>query len=86
MLEIQWKIQSRDIDRVQEVLENQAHEPTFKELMKERKKNCTSQKAEVRKEDLWREMVRARLTTQNKVGPGSPVDRLGRGDPLPSRL
>lgn len=83
MLEIQWTIQDRDIDRVKEVLESQAHEPTFQELMKEREKNCAAKKADVGKEDFWQEMVRARLTTQNKVGPGSPVERLGRANPFP---
>ena len=69
MLEIQWTIQDCDIDRVKEVLESQAHKPAFQKLMKERERNCAAKKADVSKEDFWREMVRARLTTQNKVGP-----------------
>ena len=83
MLEIQWTIQDCDIDRVKEVLESQAHEPTFQELMKERERNCAAKRPDVGKEDFWREMVKARLTTQNKVGPGSPVDKLRRENPFP---
>ncbi len=83
MLEIQWKTQGRDIARVQEVLESQAQAPLFQQLATERAKNLAAKKPDVRKEDFWREMVLARLTTQNKVGPGSPVDKLGRESPFP---
>ena len=83
MLEIQWNVQGGDIDRVKEVLENQAQEPLFQELIKERQKNLASKKPEVRKEVFWREMVITRLTTQNKVGLGSPVDRLEKEESFP---
>ena len=83
MLEIQWKIQDRDIDRVKEVLEDQKHEPTFKKLAKEREKNFAAKKPDVSKEDFWRELVLARLTTQNKVRPGGPIERLGEESPFP---
>ena len=83
MLEIQWKIQDHDLDRVKEVLERQAQAPLFRQLATERARNLAAKKPDVRKEDFWREMVLARLTTQNKVGPGSPVEKLKEVNPFP---
>ena len=83
MLEIQWKIQNCDIDRVKKVLEDQKQEQTFKELIKAREKNLAKKKSDVSKEDFWRELVLARLTTQNRVGPGSPIETLEEESPFP---
>ncbi len=68
-MKMQWHIEDSDIERVKKVIEDQAEA----QLVKARQQNLASQRSEVSKEAFWCHMVKARLTTQNRVGPRAPV-------------
>ena len=78
-MKMRWHIEDSDIERVKKVIEDQAEA----QLVKDRQQNLVSQKSEVGKEAFWCRMVKARLTTQNRVGPGTPVEIFVRKRPFP---
>lgn len=78
-MEMHWDIKDSDINRVKKVIKDQAEA----QLVKARQQNLVSQRSEVGKEAFWCRMVKARLTTQNRVGPGAPVGIFVRKRPFP---
>ena len=59
--------------------------PGFKHWLKDWKKNLDKNKSRITKPIFWREMVHARLTSQNPVGPRSPVGIFVGTSPFPLR-
>lgn len=79
-MERHWHIEDRDIARVKKVIKDQADNPR---VVARQQKNLFPHKPAVRKAVFWSHMVRARLTTQNRVGPGSPVTTFAATTPFP---
>ena len=78
-MEMHWDIKDSDIDRAKKVIKDQAGT----RMVKDRQRNLVSQKSKVSPEAFWCHMVKARLTTQNRVGPGTPVGIFVRKSPFP---
>lgn len=78
-MKMRWHIEDSDIERVKKVIEDQAGT----RMVKARQQNLVSQRSEVSKEAFWCRMVKTRLTTQNRVGPGTPVEIFVSKRPFP---
>ena len=84
-MKIDWHISQRDVDRVKKLVEEQT--AAGNHLIHYRKKiNLSRNKSHVTPTAFWHSMVSARITTQNKSGPGSRVDELSKATPFPLSL
>ncbi len=81
-MKINWHISQHDVDRVKKLVEEQTSAGNH--LIRYRKKtNLSRNKSHVTPTAFWYRMVSARITTQNKSGPGSRVDELSNATPFP---
>ncbi len=84
-MKIDWHISQRDVDRVKKLIKEQT--AAGNNLIRYRKKtNLSRNKSHVTPTAFWHRMVSARITTQNKSGRGSPVDKLSNATPFPLSL
>ena len=84
-MKIRWYISQRDVNRVKKLVEEQT--AAGNHLIRCRKEtNLSKNKPHVTPTAFWHKMVSARLTTQNKSGPGSKVDKLSNSKPFPLSL
>ena len=84
-MKIDWHISRRDVDRVKKLIKEQT--AAGNNLIRYRKKtNLSRNKSHVTPTAFWHRMVSARITTQNKSGPGSRVDELANAKPFPLSL
>ena len=84
-MKIRWYISQRDVNRVKKLVEEKT--AAGNHLIRCRKEtNLSKNKPHVTPTAFWHKMVSARLTTQNKSGPGSRVDELANAKPFPLSL
>ena len=84
-MKINWHISQRDVDRVKKLVKEQT--AVGNHLICYRKKtNLSRNKSRVTPTAFWHRMVSARITTQNKSGPGTRVDELSNATPFPLSL
>ena len=79
-MKIEWKIHTRDVDRVKEIVARQRGNPFVEERI--RRNLCVNKPNLTRTMD-WREMVACLLTTQQRSGPDTAVNRFIRTKPFP---
>jgi hypothetical protein len=78
-MNIEWKIDPSDIVKVTEVVKRNSN----RVLVRGRRLGLVSRRTSVTKEAFWKMMVYARLTSQQKSGPQSPVAQFMRTKPFP---
>ena len=84
-MDINWHIERRDVGRVKDLIAEQT--AAGNRLIRHRKEtNLSENKPSVTRLKFWREMVLARLTTQTRSGPGSPVHKLSKAELFPLSL
>lgn len=79
-MKILWKIDSRDVSRIKEIVNQQAKNQLVR---KRRIKNLARVKPRVTREDFWTLMVKMRLTSVQKSGPNSHVSKFNNSKPFP---
>lgn len=79
-MQIMWKINSDDIRKIQEFVNEQKNNPFVEDR---RKRNIKGNRLETTKENVWRVLVGCLLTTQQRSGPHSNVGRLLQKKPFP---
>ena len=84
-MEINWCISQHDIDRMKKLFE-ELDDDGEAEVHKREKTNLSENKTRVTPTAFWHKMVSARITTQNRSGPGSRVDELSNFKPFPLSL
>ena len=83
-MELDWKVEADDIRKVQELSERMAK--SFLVKKRERRNVERIEKPSYSRELFWYATVSCLLTTQQRVGPGSPVNRFIKADPFPLSL
>lgn len=79
-MKIDWQISSADVGKVKKLLEKYRSHPVVK---RRKKRNLASEKPLISKQQFWQAMVGCLLTTQQRSGAGSHVERYMRQRPFP---
>ncbi|MXY66240.1 MAG: hypothetical protein F4206_13340 [Gammaproteobacteria bacterium] len=79
-MKINWEIEQSDIDKVKSLVSSQ-EDKQFVQCRKAR--NLSDKEHRVCKEEFWEQMVKARLTSVQRVGSGSPVAKFCDKDSFP---
>src|SRR3972149_5458605 len=83
-MELDWKIEADDIRKVQELSERMAK--SFLVKKRERRNVERIEKPSYSRGLFWYATVSCLLTTQQRAGPESPVNRFIKADPFPLSL
>ncbi|MFC1600833.1 hypothetical protein ACFL34_00595 [Candidatus Sumerlaeota bacterium] len=78
-MKIIWKIYQKDIDDIKLFLKSQENNDFVKERII---RNLASTKPKISKSVFWKRHVACLLTTQQKSGPGGPVDSFLKSNPF----
>ncbi|MCL5003941.1 MAG: hypothetical protein M1352_01575 [Patescibacteria group bacterium] len=79
-MNIDWEITEEDINKVKTIVEEQKNRPF---VLNRFKRNIEKIGINISEESLWKFLLQALLTTQEKSGPGSSVDNLSNERPFP---
>ena len=78
-MDIRWEIGERDIAKIRDFPDRQKDNPF---VLARIKRNLSSSKPVLGREEFWHQMVSIRLTTQQRSGPDRPVPRFIRTNPF----
>jgi len=78
-LKLKWVIESRDVEKVKQFVARAESDPS---VQRRRQRNFGQPRPRVSRTGAWKVIVGCLLTTQQKSGPGKPVDRFLRVAPF----
>ncbi len=81
-MKIDWQVDPRDVDRIQKFVNEYLDDGFVRNRIS---RNLADTKQKVGKEEFWKKMISARLTTRQKSSPDSPVPQFIRTEPFPLR-
>lgn len=79
-MRLQWHIGRKDVARVRALIREQCEKPRVR---RRKSRNLAKSKPPIRREVFWRQMVRTRLTSVQRVGPDTPVGKFNNKWPFP---
>jgi len=79
-MKIDWTVTQKDVAKIQAFVAAQSANPL---VMDRKRRNLAKPKPKVSRQQFWRRLVGARLTSQQRSGPESHVARFIRSRPFP---